>query len=88
MEGLGGLTMKVLVTGYNGYVGTVMTPMLLAAGHEVVGMDTNLYQGSTFGEESIIENVPSIDKEFGMSISQIYKDLRGLSTWRGFQTIH
>jgi len=55
--------MKVLVTGYNGYVGTVMTPMLLAAGHNVVGLDTNLYQGSTFGEEKIIENVPSIDKD-------------------------
>lgn len=55
--------MKVLVTGYNGYVGTVMTPMLLAAGHEVIGMDTNLYKGSTFGKERIIENVPSIDKD-------------------------
>ena len=55
--------MKVLVTGYNGYVGTIMTPMLLAAGHEVVGLDTNLYQESTFGGENITKEVSSIDKD-------------------------
>lgn len=44
--------MKVLVTGHNGYVGTRMVPMLAAAGHEVVGMDTNLYAAATFGEEA------------------------------------
>jgi nucleoside-diphosphate-sugar epimerase len=43
--------MRVLVTGHNGYVGTIMMPILIAAGHDVVGMDTNLYEGSTFGEE-------------------------------------
>lgn len=43
--------MRVLVTGHNGYVGTVLTPMLVKAGHEVVGVDSNLYRGSTFGEE-------------------------------------
>jgi nucleoside-diphosphate-sugar epimerase len=41
--------MRVAVTGNLGYVGSVMTPMLLAAGHEVVGFDTDLYRGSTFG---------------------------------------
>ncbi len=44
--------MRVLVTGHNGYVGTVMMPMLIAANHEVVGLDTNLYEGSTFGEDT------------------------------------
>ena len=30
--------MRVLVTGHQGYIGTVLVPMLLHAGHEVVGM--------------------------------------------------
>ena len=30
--------MRVLVTGHLGYIGTVMVPMLLKAGHEVVGL--------------------------------------------------
>jgi nucleoside-diphosphate-sugar epimerase len=49
--------MKVLVTGHKGYIGTVMVPMLLAAGHEVVGLDSDLYQNSTFsaGLEPIFE---------------------------------
>lgn len=41
--------MRVAVTGNLGYVGSVMTPMLTAAGHDVVGFDTDLYRGSTFG---------------------------------------
>lgn len=41
--------MRVLVTGHNGYVGTIMIPMLLDAGHEVVGLDSRLFEGSTFG---------------------------------------
>ena len=37
--------MKVLVTGHQGYIGNVMVPMLLAAGHDVTGLDTGLYRG-------------------------------------------
>jgi nucleoside-diphosphate-sugar epimerase len=54
--------MRVLVTGHNGYVGTVMMPMLIEAGHEVVGMDTNLYAGSTFGED-VKRPFPEIEKD-------------------------
>jgi len=35
--------MKVLVTGYDGYLGSVMVLALQAAGHEVVGLDTCFY---------------------------------------------
>jgi len=31
--------MRVLVTGHLGYIGTVLTPMLVRAGHEVVGFE-------------------------------------------------
>lgn len=41
--------MKVLVTGHNGYIGTVMVSMLQAAGHEVTGLDTYLFETCTFG---------------------------------------
>ena len=41
--------MRILVTGHLGYIGTVLTPVLLRAGHEVVGLDSDLYGGCTFG---------------------------------------
>jgi nucleoside-diphosphate-sugar epimerase len=41
--------MKILLTGSRGYIGTVMAPFLVDAGHEVVGLDTDLYRRSTFG---------------------------------------
>lgn len=40
--------MRVLVTGHNGYIGQVLCPMLQAAGHEVVGLDTYFYEGCQF----------------------------------------
>jgi nucleoside-diphosphate-sugar epimerase len=39
--------MRILVTGSTGYIGTVMVPMLLDAGHEVVGMDLGLFEPCT-----------------------------------------
>jgi nucleoside-diphosphate-sugar epimerase len=53
--------MRVLVTGHLGYIGTIMVPMLLAEGHEVVGLDTDLYAASTFGEGMV--DVPAIKKD-------------------------
>ena len=42
--------MRVLVTGHRGYIGSVMVPLLIDAGHEVVGLDTGLYEACSFGE--------------------------------------
>ncbi len=42
--------MRIFLTGSRGYIGTVMAPFLEAAGHEVVGLDTDLYRRSTFGQ--------------------------------------
>lgn len=41
--------MRVIVTGNLGYVGTVMTPLLEAAGHEVWGLDTGYYRECLLG---------------------------------------
>jgi nucleoside-diphosphate-sugar epimerase len=41
--------MRVLLTGHQGYLGTVMAPVLAAAGHEVVGLDSGLFAECVLG---------------------------------------
>jgi nucleoside-diphosphate-sugar epimerase len=41
--------MKVLLTGHKGYIGAVAGSLLQQAGHEVVGLDTDLYGNCDFG---------------------------------------
>ena len=41
--------MRVLVNGDRGYLGSVLVPVLLAAGHEVEGLDAGWYDGCDFG---------------------------------------
>jgi nucleoside-diphosphate-sugar epimerase len=36
--------MKLLITGTEGYIGSRLAPMLMARGHEVVGLDTGYYR--------------------------------------------
>jgi len=58
--------MRVLVTGNKGYIGTVMVPMLQAAGFDVVGLDNDLFDGCIFGDESVCgatQNIPYIRKD-------------------------
>src|SRR5438067_3219738 len=53
--------MRVLLTGHLGYIGTVMAPLLAEAGHEVVGLDSGLFEQCTFGEPP--RQFPSIRKD-------------------------
>ncbi len=53
--------MRILLTGSRGYIGTVMAPMLVQAGHEIVGLDTDLYRCSTFGPWQ--ESIRTIEKD-------------------------
>lgn len=53
--------MRVMITGHKGYIGTVMVPMVQAAGHEVVGLDSDLYRNSTYGKG--MPQVPEIIKD-------------------------
>ncbi len=48
--------MRVLVTGHHGYVGSVLVPVLARAGHEIVGLDSDLFAACTFGAD-----VPEVD---------------------------
>ncbi len=41
--------MKVLVTGHQGYLGTVMVPVLADAGHDVVGLDSGYFREAILG---------------------------------------
>ena len=43
--------MRILVTGHDGYVGTVMLPHLSTAGHVVYGLDAGFFRGCTLGPE-------------------------------------
>ena len=42
--------MRILLTGHMGYIGAVAGPVFRAAGHEVVGLDADLFAGCDFGE--------------------------------------
>ncbi len=53
--------MRVLVTGHLGYIGTILTPMLTGEGHNVVGLDSDLYRRCTFGVDA--PEVPEIIKD-------------------------
>jgi nucleoside-diphosphate-sugar epimerase len=67
--------MKVLVTGHNGYIGAVLVPLLERAGHEVVGLDNDLFEGCGFGE--------------GMHVTSVHKDTRDVveSDFYGFDAV-
>src|SRR5215469_8812749 len=64
----GSKDMRVLVTGHRGYIGSVLVDRITAAGHEVVGVDTELYEDCTFG----------LNKDSG--IATINRDIRELSS--------
>ena len=55
--------MRVLVTGNLGYIGTILVPMLVRAGHEVVGLDSNLYSRCTYAPGGGICDVKTIRKD-------------------------
>jgi nucleoside-diphosphate-sugar epimerase len=64
--------MRVLITGHNGYIGSVLSPLVQAAGHDVVGLDTFLFEQGTFGSDA-----PEIDA-MRMDLRDVQvADLRG-----------
>jgi nucleoside-diphosphate-sugar epimerase len=57
---------RILLTGHKGYIGAVTGSILVAKGHEVVGVDSDLFELCDFGEA-----VPEL--------SEFQKDIRDLS---------
>jgi nucleoside-diphosphate-sugar epimerase len=60
--------MRTLVTGHNGYIGSVLVPMLEEAGHDVVGLDSDLFAPCLFGPptreiESLSLDVRDVESE-------------------------
>jgi nucleoside-diphosphate-sugar epimerase len=53
--------MKILLTGHKGYIGAVAAPILQAAGHEVVGLDADLFAGCDLGEPAAA--IPEMRKD-------------------------
>lgn len=53
--------MKVLLSGHRGYIGAVLTPLLLERGHHVTGFDSDLYRACTFIGE--LTEIPTIEKD-------------------------
>lgn len=68
--------MKVLLTGHKGYIGAVAGPILRSAGHEVVGIDTDLFANCDFGT-------------WRSEIPELRKDLRDLgpADLAGFEAV-
>jgi nucleoside-diphosphate-sugar epimerase len=57
-----------LVTGHNGYIGSVLVPMLERAGHDVVGLDSDIFTVCLFGEaapevESLVKDIRDVEVE-------------------------
>ncbi len=68
--------MRVLVTGHNGYIGTVLTPMLSKEGFDVAGLDSNWFKGCEFGPQP-------------QPVEEIAKDYRDVTVddLRGFDAV-
>ncbi len=53
--------MRVLLTGYHGYIGSILAPMLARHGHQVIGLDSLLFEGCDFGDDEQV--IPSIRRD-------------------------
>jgi nucleoside-diphosphate-sugar epimerase len=52
---------RVLITGHNGYIGSVMAPLLARAGHGIVGLDSGYFDGCTLAPDTV--SVPALQKD-------------------------
>lgn len=55
--------MKILLTGHDGYIGSVMVPMLRAAGHDLVGFDTDFFEPCLLRGQEVPRPIPTLKKD-------------------------
>ncbi|HKN86889.1 MAG TPA: SDR family oxidoreductase [Nitrospiraceae bacterium] len=55
--------MRVLVTGTDGYIGTMLGPVLIERGHEVVGLDTGFYREGWLYNSGIVPRPACLNKD-------------------------
>lgn len=55
--------MRVLVTGNRGYIGAVLSPILGRAGHDVIGLDVDLYRDCGYAPGGVLPDTPTITKD-------------------------
>ncbi|KOP27359.1 NAD-dependent dehydratase [Hapalosiphon sp. MRB220] len=61
--------MKILITGTEGYLGSLLPPLLMQRGHEVIGVDTGfykvgwLYNGTEFTAKTLNKDIRHITSE-------------------------
>jgi nucleoside-diphosphate-sugar epimerase len=77
--------MRILLTGHRGYIGAVLAPMLTAEGHEVVGLDSDLFEQCTFGVG--IQEFPTLRKDIRDVVAADLKGLQQCCTSPAFPTI-
>ena len=66
--------MNILVTGVDGYIGTVLADYLIRRGHAITGLDTGFYRDGWLYNEQALQRPPCISKD----LRQITEaDLRG-----------
>ncbi|WP_102109782.1 NAD-dependent epimerase/dehydratase family protein [Oceaniglobus roseus] len=70
--------MRVLVTGNRGYIGSVMTPLLERAGHDVVGLDIDLYRDCAYAPGGAMPETPTLRQDV--------RDV-DVATLRGFDAV-
>ena len=67
--GRSGIDVRVLVTGHNGYIGSILTRLLADSGHEVVGLDNYMFESCTLGGDiepsfrSIRKDIRDVDAD-------------------------
>jgi nucleoside-diphosphate-sugar epimerase len=58
---------RILVTGHNGYIGSVLVPLLQQADHDVVGIDSDIFASCLFGRN-------------GHEVESLQADVRDIET--------
>ncbi len=78
--------MKVFVTGVEGYIGSLLAPLLVQHGHEVVGTDTGYYRdGWLYSDSKTLSCFPKFLNRDLRSITQADLEVLMLSfTWPNY----